>query len=153
MSIDFFQDYLRRENLRNLIKPFETGEMARTAEGAAEVIGCDLNQIVKSLIVESEGRFYAFLVPGSKQLDLGQAANVLRTHEARMAKHDEIKKATGFEVGGVPPFGHKEKLRTFILTGFPKDKPLYASAGEIDKTFEINYDDLFQITNAQEYEL
>ena len=152
MSLAFFKDYLRREKLEDLVEPFESGETAKTAEGAALSIGCEVSQIVKSLVVTADGRYYVFLVPGNERLNLGLLSSVL-PGEARMATADEVKSATGYSIGGVPPFGHKEKLKTYIIPGFSTDKPLYAAAGDNAQTFEIPYVDLVRLTSAEEFNI
>jgi Cys-tRNA(Pro) deacylase len=148
-----FEDFLRRESLEDKIKPVETTITARSAEDAAKALNCEINQIVKSLVVSAGGRFYTFLVPGNERLDFSLIPEVLKTIDARMATADEVKRVTGYSIGGIPPFGHKEKLKTYIYPNFPEDKLLYAAAGDPNRVFSITQDDLFRITKAEIWNL
>ena len=149
MALADFQKFLIQNELGSIVQPFKSGELARTAAGAAETIGCEVSQIVKSLLVKVGEEFFMFLVPGDKRLDLEFLSEYFQGEKVRMSNADEVKEVTGYSIGGVPPFGHKQKLKTFILPGFQKGKSAYAAAGDKSVTFEISYVELVRLSGAK----
>jgi prolyl-tRNA editing enzyme YbaK/EbsC (Cys-tRNA(Pro) deacylase) len=131
------------------IDPVTFRETTRTAEDAARAIGCDVGQIVKSLIFQSEGRPLLFLVSGANRLDPQLAADVAKVPVLDKADADLTKRATGFSIGGVPPFGHATDLPIYMdedLVGFDV---VWAAAGRPDSVFSIDPNVLQERTNAQ----
>ena len=119
------------------IEPITFTETTRTAEDAARAIGCDVGQIVKSLIFQSEGRPILFLVSGANRLDPKLAADVAEVPVLDKADADLTKRATGFSIGGVPPFGHVTDLPIYMdedLMGFDV---VWAAAGRPDSVFSV----------------
>jgi Cys-tRNA(Pro) deacylase len=82
----------------------EFGEEAQTAAAAAEAVGCELGQIVKSLVLVCDGHSVVALVPGDRRGDLKKIAQASGAAKARIASADEVVRATGFDPGGVAPF-------------------------------------------------
>lgn len=148
MSTKTFKQYLVDYGIDD-IEIIESDQSTHTAEEAATVHGVPVSNIVKSLVVTDDIEHFMFLVPGDKQLNLDKASEEIED-EARMAIADEIKSITGFSIGGVPPFGHKKELRTFVVKGFDTDQELVAAAGSSNSVFKISYDRLLQITKARE---
>jgi prolyl-tRNA editing enzyme YbaK/EbsC (Cys-tRNA(Pro) deacylase) len=86
----------------------------RTAEGAAHAVGCQVAQIVKSLVFLADGRGVVALVSGADRLDPQRLGQTLGVGEVRRADGDEVRAATGYPIGGVPPFGHTNALPVVI---------------------------------------
>ena len=126
------------------------GESTRTAQEAANQCGCEVDQIVKSLIFqgESSGELYLFLVRGSKRLDLGLAADATREPLAR-ADVRHVREVTGFAIGGVSPLGHVNPIKSFADEGLLAYKTVWAAAGAHDAVFESEPARLFAATNAK----
>src|SRR5688500_8710515 len=82
----------------------------RTAEDAARAVGCDVGQIVKSLVFLLDGAPVVALVSGANRLDEGRLAAALGGEIVGRADADAVRSATGFPIGGVPPFGHSREL-------------------------------------------
>src|SRR3954447_8218354 len=84
------------------------GASTRTAEEAAAQCGCDVDQIVKSLIFQGDqsGRLFLFMVSGAHQLDLDKAAALVGETLVR-ADARRVREETGFAIGGVAPIGHQ----------------------------------------------
>ena len=76
------------------------------ADAAAQAIGCDVAQIVKSLVFMADGRPVIAFTSGANRVDPSKLARVAGASEARRATPEEARAATGFAVGGTPPFGH-----------------------------------------------
>jgi len=149
MALANFQKFLIQNKLASIVNPFESGELARTAAGAAEAIGCEVSQIVKSLLVKVGKEFFMFLVPGDKRLDFEFLSRYFQGEKVRMSNADEVKEVTGYSIGGVPPFGHKQKLKTFVLPGFQKQLSVFGAAGDKAWTFEISYEDLVRVSDSE----
>jgi prolyl-tRNA editing enzyme YbaK/EbsC (Cys-tRNA(Pro) deacylase) len=94
--------YLRASAAEGRIEEFEA-ETASAAD-AALAVGCDPEEIVKSLVVVGDGRPFLALIPGDRRADLGKIARAAGTSDARIAKPDEVLAATGFSPGAVAPF-------------------------------------------------
>jgi Cys-tRNA(Pro) deacylase len=82
----------------------EFPEGTPTAEAAARAVGCEVEEIVKSIVFVADRRYVLALVPGGRRADGEKVAAALGSSEARVARAEEVVDATGFEVGGVAPF-------------------------------------------------
>ena len=89
-------------------------EGTKTAPDAARAIGCEVGQIVKSLVFVADGEPVLALTSGANRVDVGRLATLAGASAARRADPEEARAATGFAVGGTPPFGHPEPIRTFL---------------------------------------
>jgi Cys-tRNA(Pro) deacylase len=117
----------RELGLQIEIREFPEG--ARTAEDAARAIGVDVGQIVKSLVFLADRRPVVCLVSGRNRLDAAALSALLGTAEVRRASADEAREATGFAVGGVPPFGHKQPVPVFCDRDLLTYETVWAAAG------------------------
>ena len=142
MAVNIFNKYVFDNNLDSKIEIIDSGEQSKTAKGASDSIGCKVSQIAKSLVVKMDNKYAIFITPGHIRLDLGKVKENYSATEVRMADPDEVKEVTGHSIGGVPPFGHKNKINTYIVDGFDEKLPIYAAAGHISKTFKMSYIDL-----------
>jgi Cys-tRNA(Pro) deacylase len=128
------------------IKEFKA--TTRTAEDAAQAIGCTVGQIVKSLLFVVDGRPILVLVSGPNRLDEKKLAALcgVGKKKVKRANADLVREATGFAIGGVPPFGHKTQLPTYIDKDFWQFEIVWAAAGTPNAVFSITPDDLAQAT-------
>jgi len=83
----------------------------KTAQDAARAIGCDVGQIVKSLVFVADERPVLALTSGANRVDLERLARLTGSEGVRRASPEEAREATGFAVGGTPPFGHPKQVR------------------------------------------
>src|SRR5690242_6423962 len=88
------------------VRRFPAG--TRTAADAARAVGCDVGQIVKSLVFIADGAPVVALVSGADRLDPARLASLLGAAAVRRADGDEARQASGFAIGGIPPFGHTD---------------------------------------------
>ena len=121
---------------------------ARTALEAANSLDCDVGAIVKSLLFKTENTFTLFLVSGDKKASLNKIKKTLNIKDASMASPDDVKKITGYTIGGVSPVGHLNKIEILIDHSLARFKNLYAAAGHPNCVFKTNFDDLKKITNG-----
>ena len=96
------------------IAPVRFPDGAKTAADAAAAIGVDVGQIVKSLIFAVDGEVVLAYVSGANQLDERKLAAAAGGARCRRVDADAVRTATGFPIGGVPPFGHATPLRAFV---------------------------------------
>jgi prolyl-tRNA editing enzyme YbaK/EbsC (Cys-tRNA(Pro) deacylase) len=122
-------------------------EGTRTAMDAARAIGCDVAQIVKSLVFVVGGRPVVALVSGSNRLDekrLGAVAGGPVTK----ADAETARSATGYSIGGVPPFGHATEVPVFMDRDLLGHAVVWAAAGSPDSVFEIAPERLRELSHA-----
>jgi prolyl-tRNA editing enzyme YbaK/EbsC (Cys-tRNA(Pro) deacylase) len=94
--------FLRESGAEVRIEEFSGG--TPTAQDAAEAVGCELAQIVKSLVFDCDGRPVVVLVPGDRRADRTKIAAAVGAQKARVAPPEEVERATGFPPGAVAPF-------------------------------------------------
>jgi Cys-tRNA(Pro) deacylase len=141
----------QRAGLAISVERFPEG--TRTAEDAARAVGCEIGQIVKSLVFMSDAEPILALVSGANRVDLGKLSAALGGTSIRRATGDEARAATGFAIGGVPPIGHTGPLTTVLdrdLMGYDR---VWAAAGLPDAVFAITPDDLVRVTGAPTVDL
>lgn len=134
---------------RNLgfdIHPREFPDGTRTAADAALAIGVDLGQIVKSLVFAVDGEVVIALVSGDNLLDESKLASAAGGERAWREDADTVRDATGYPIGGVPPFGHREALRVFIDEDLLTYDELWAAAGTPHVNFALTPDELNRAT-------
>lgn len=131
------------------IREFPAG--TRTAEDAARAIGVSVGQIVKSLIFEVGGEVVVALVSGPNRLDERRLAAATGDPEAVVARADAavVREATGFPIGGVPPFAHPRALATFIDEDLLAFDVVWAAAGTPRHVFALTPDDLVRATGGR----
>lgn len=121
----------------------------RTAQDAAKALGCDLGQIVKSLVFMADGSPVVALTSGANRVDPDRLAAVVGAEEVRRATPEEARRETGFAIGGTPPFGHPRRLQVVFdpdLLGYPV---VWAAAGAPDSVFPIGPDLLLTAAGAE----
>ena len=122
-------------------------EGTRTAVHAAAAVGCDVAQIVKSLVLTGPDGPVLVLTSGASKVDVDALAGVLGG-DTRMATADEVRAATGYAIGGTPPFGHPAPLRTLIDPALLGHDEVYAAAGTPDSCFPLTPARLVEATGA-----
>lgn len=123
-------------------------EGTRTAADAAAAIGCELSQIVKSLLVMSDAGPALALTAGHNRVDLDKLSEVVG-RPVRMANADEAREASGYAIGGTPPFGHPAPIPTFLDRALQDHEVVYGAAGTPDRCFPIESTRLIEATAAQ----
>ena len=119
------------------IEPRSFPEGTRTAQEAADAIGVELGQIVKSLIFGVDGEVVLAYVSGANRLDEKLLAAAAGGSRCERVDADAVRKATGFPIGGVPPFGHTTQLRVFIDPDLLQFDEVWAAAGTWHDVFGI----------------
>ncbi len=120
------------------VRPRNFPEGAKTAQDAADAIGCDVGQIVKSLIFGVDGEIVLAYVSGSNQLDEAKLAAAAGGDRCERVDANVVREATGFPIGGVPPFGHTTALRVFIDPDLLGYEEVWAAAGTWHDVFPMH---------------
>jgi Cys-tRNA(Pro) deacylase len=125
-------------------------ETTRSAQDAADSLGCRVEQIVKSLVFMGKKTKKAILVvaSGANRVNTKKIRNLL-SEPIKMADPDFVRAKTGFAVGGVPPLGHSNPLETFIDEDLLKYPEIWAAAGTSNTMFKLSPDDLQKITEGR----
>ncbi|MEY2420949.1 MAG: hypothetical protein QOI95_1016 [Acidimicrobiaceae bacterium] len=133
-----------------LIDVREFPDGTRTAEDAARAVGVEVGQIVKSLVFSVNGETVLALVSGANRLDERALARAAGQQGATVGRldADAVRDATGFAIGGVPPFGHPTPLSTFVDRDLLDYDAVWAAAGTPRHVFSTTGTDLVRITGA-----
>ncbi len=123
----------------------------RTAPEAAAAVGCELGQIVKTLFFLADGRPTLVLVAGDRQADTGRLAELLGVtrKKLKMGSPDEVPRLTGYEIGGVSPFGSLTETDVVIDESLRRFERLWAAAGAGNAVFEIGTRELAEKVDGQ----
>jgi len=124
-------------------------QTARTADDAATALGCNVGAIVKSLLFRSGDNFVLCLVSGDKRCSLKNLKKILDEKDVSMANPNDVKRITGYTIGGVSPVGHLSKLKIYIDTNLERFTTIFAAAGHPNCVFKINFSQLITLTNGE----
>ena len=136
------------------IQVVELPGSTRTAVEAAQAVGCQVGQIVKSLVFKTKRSLRPVLVlaSGANRVDERKLENLIGEPLGK-ADADFVRQHTGFVIGGVPPVGHLEQLQAYIDQDLLEYEQLWAAAGTPHAVFRLKPDDLVRITTGQVVEI
>jgi len=143
----------RERGLHIELRRFPEG--TRTAADAARAVGCDVAQIVKSLVFVAGDQPVLVLVSGADRADPDRLSAILEPTGSwphppiRRATADEAREATGFAIGGIPPLGHVRPLPILIDEGLLQHEVVWAAAGLPDTVFSVAPEDLAHAADAR----
>ncbi len=122
----------------------------RTAALAATALGCEISQIANSLIFRDLENDQAVLIMGAggHRIDLKRVTKLTGLKLAK-ADADFVRRHTGFAIGGVPPVGHHQKVRTLLDSRLKQQDTLWAAAGTPESIFSMTSDDLQLMTSGE----
>lgn len=123
-------------------------DSARTAKEAASALGIDVGQIANSLIFLADGEPVLVMASGGHRVDTMALAMALDVDHVDKADADQVRRATGFAIGGVAPVGHPEPLRTIVDIALSRYDEVWAAGGHPHCVFPTSYDELLRITSG-----
>ncbi|MCL6516955.1 YbaK/EbsC family protein [Alicyclobacillus sp.] len=142
------QDVLRAKGFENAV--VELPDSTRTAQEAAEAVGCEVAQIAKSLVFRTVhgGQPVLVIASGAGRVD---EQRIARLCGEPIEKPDAayVREVTGFVIGGVPPVGHATTLTTYIDGDLLSWDRLWAAAGHPKAVFPLTPDELVRMTGGQ----
>ena len=136
----------RERGLEITTKRFPEG--TKTAADAAAAIGVTVGQIVKSLVFAVDGEIVMAYVSGSNQLDEKKLALAAGGAKCSRVDADAVRAATGYPIGGVPPFGHSTQLRVFVDPDLLQYDEVWAAAGTWNDNFAIAPNELVRVSGG-----
>jgi len=136
----------RERGLEITTKRFPEG--TKTAADAAAAIGVSVGQIVKSLVFGVDSEIVMALVSGSNQLDEKKLAAAAGGAKCARVDADAVRDATGYPIGGVPPFGHSTQLRVFVDPDLLQYDEVWAAAGTWNDNFGANPNDIVRVAGG-----
>ena len=145
------QEFIKKFDPRFEILVLDTA--AKTAKDAANSLRCEVGAIVKSLLFRTDNDFLICLISGDRRCSLNKLKKILNKKDVSMASAEEVKRNTGFSIGGVAPIAHTTKLDILIDTSLNRFKYLFAAAGHSNCVFKISHAQLIKMTNGLEKEL
>ena len=152
------EDLLKKEPVQRVVKALSNfdgslkvevlNSSAKTAKDAAISLKCEVGAIVKSLLLRTENNFILCLVSGDRRCSLNKVKKILNLKDVSMADADQVKKQTGFSIGGVSPIAHLNKSKVLIDISLSRYEHVYAAAGHPNTIFKINYKQLIKLTEG-----
>ena len=148
------------KRVEKILKEFDSSikiivleQTARTANDAATALGCKVGAIVKSLLFKAGENFILCLVSGDSKCSLNKLKKILREKDVSMANPDDVKKVTGFTIGGVSPVGHLKNINIYVDEALKRFTNIYAAAGHPNAIFKISFNQIVELTNGEISEL
>lgn len=150
LTVADVQAALDAAGLATTIQSFENS--TATSQMAADNIGCELGQIVKSLAFIVDGQPILVLASGDQRVDDRKIAEIYNVgrKKVKIATADECVAIYGYAPGGVPPIGHRTAgLPTYVDDSLQRYEQLYAAGGASNAIFPITLTQLLQVTGGQ----
>lgn len=119
----------------------------RTVADAAVAVGCEEAEIAKSIVFVADGDPVVCVASGQHRVDTNKVADALDVAEVRQAAAEEVRAATGFAIGGVPPFGHD--LPVLFDEDLLRHRRVWAAAGDAHSLFEVDPRELARCIRAR----
>ncbi len=138
--------FLRTAGAESRLEEFES--TTPTAQAAADAVGCDLEQIVKSLVFVCGTRRVLALVPGDRRADPTKVAAGVGEQDARVARPDEVLATTGFAPGGVAPFPPPEGVPVLVEQSILSNDVVWVGAGSDRHMAMVSPPELVRLTRG-----
>ncbi|GAB3668878.1 YbaK/EbsC family protein [Actinocorallia lasiicapitis] len=129
-------------------KIVELPDSARTAQEAADQLGCPVGAIANSLVFAADGVPLLVLTSGAHRVDTQLVAAIVGASEVKRATPEFVREATGQPIGGVAPLGHPAPLRTLVDVWLARHDVVWAAAGHPHTVFPTSYDELLRLTEG-----
>ena len=127
----------------------EFPEGTKTAQDAARAIGCEVGQIVKSVVLVADGQPVVALTSGANRVDMLEVARIVGAEDVRKANADQARDATGYAIGGTPPFGYPRPVRVLMDRDLFAYKDVWAAAGTPFSVFPVSPSALQEAAGAE----
>ena len=128
-------------------------DAARTAQQAADALGCAVGAIANSLIFDAAGSPVLILTSGAHRVDTALAAHTIGVPALDRASADFVRAHTGQAIGGVAPVGHPAPMPTYLDRALAAHPVIWAAAGHAHAVFDTSYDELRTLTGATDLDV
>ena len=139
--------FLEAHGLAESVIEFE--QSTKTAQMAADAAGCELGQIVKSLVFSVDGRPVLALVAGDRRGDAQAIAREMGGSTASFADAETVREATGYAIGGVSPFDLPAQLQVLIDDSLDRFEVVYPAAGTPSSMVRLDRSDLLALVHGR----
>ncbi len=119
----------------------------RTAQDAANAVGCTVAQIAKSIVLRADEKLVLVIASGANRVDVAKISAALGK-TVKAADGRWVRDTTGFSIGGVAPVGHSSTPLVFIDADLTKHDPIWAAAGSPRHVFRTSATELVRMTNG-----
>lgn len=150
-ALDTVTAELRRLGARGSVRVLP--DLARTAQQAADGLGCEVGAIANSLVFDAGGMPVLILTSGAHRVDTARVAAETGLPPLARATPAFVLRHTGQVIGGVAPLGHPEPLPTFLDRALAAHDVVWASAGHARAVFDTTYAELLALTGARELDV
>jgi Cys-tRNA(Pro) deacylase len=141
------RDYLDAHGLLGDLHTFE--QSTKTAQDAADAMGCELGQIVKSLVFTADDSVVLALVAGDRRGDAKAIAGEAEVKKAWLADADTVRQATGYAIGGVSPFDLSPDVLILVDDSLTRFDVVYPAAGTPSSMVRMSRDELLRLTDGR----
>jgi Cys-tRNA(Pro) deacylase len=142
--------YLAGHGLADRVITFEGSGSTKTAQLAADAVGCELGQIVKSLVfVDDSGDAVLALVAGDRRGDTEATASEAGVGVVRFADADQVRAATGYAIGGVSPFDLPEELTVLVDASFERFAEVFTAGGTPNSMVRLTTEQLVAVSHGR----
>jgi prolyl-tRNA editing enzyme YbaK/EbsC (Cys-tRNA(Pro) deacylase) len=146
-EVERVASFLRTAGVESRVEEFSEG--TPTAEDAARAAGCELAQIVKSLVFDCDGRSIVVLVPGDRRADREAVATTAGCGKAKIAGPEQVVAATGFAPGAVAPFPLPNVDRVYVDRSLLQHRIVWVGAGSSRHMASLAPTDLVRLAQAE----
>jgi prolyl-tRNA editing enzyme YbaK/EbsC (Cys-tRNA(Pro) deacylase) len=147
-SLERATAYLSEHGLADRVMVFDD-RSTKTCELAAEAVGCELGQIVKSLLFMAEGQAVLALVAGDRRGDATAIAHEVGAQSAKFGNADEVRAATGYAIGGVSPFDLPPDLPVLVDDSLVRFETVWTAAGTPNSMVPLEYATLLELAGGR----
>ena len=141
------RQFLNAHGVETQIQSFT--DSTENAYLAAQALGVDIGQIVKSVLFLADGEAVLVLMSGDMNVNTKKLKKLLGVKKVRIADAETVVSVTGYPVGAVPPVAHRQIMRTYLDESLKRFSTIYPAAGTTKNMFSTNFDELLQLTAAQ----
>jgi len=126
----------------------EFPEGTKTAEDAAAVVGCDVAQIASGLVFTADDRVVMVVTSGANRVEEDRLAAATGAESVEMADPETVREATGYSIGGVPPFCHDQSIPVYVDESLLAHDEVWAAAATPEAVFPIDPELLVELSSA-----
>ena len=141
------RQFLTSHGLETQIHSFT--ESTENAYLAAEALGVELGQIVKSIVFLVDARPVLVLISGDMNVHTKKLKNLLGVRKVRIADAETVEAITGYPVGAVPPVAHRQRIPTYLDESLKRFSKIYPAGGTTQNMFSTTFDELLRLTTAE----
>ena len=141
------RQFLTSHGLETQIHSF--AESTENAYLAAEALGVELGQIVKSIVFLVDAKPVLVLMSGDMNVHTKKLKNLLGVRKVRIADAETVEAITGYPVGAVPPVAHRQRIPTYLDESLKRFSKIYPAGGTTQNMFSTTFDELLRLTTAE----